>query len=205
MIQNVTDLNIISTFNSQNSEKEKTRRWEEIRLRQHRILAEVEHTTPAHIDHIMKSGFTMNDIKGLNRNYDQECVESDEVLRPNRPSRRTSTSRPNGYSDAPTLEVNGRMQRSTSELDMNNYENDEKDDKKKRGRSPFRLFGKKRDQSKDKIKGKHEAEADKRSHQGRNVISQSNLMTRNPTVRVSNVRSVLMQTIFLKLIFLRLG
>lgn len=137
----------------------------------------------------MKSGFTMNDIKGLHRNYDQDGVESDEVLRPNRPPRRTSISRPNGnYPDTPTLEVNGRMQRSTSELDMNNYENDEKDDKKKRGRSPFRLFGKKRDQSKDKIKGKNEAEADKRSHQGRNVI-QSNLMTRNPTVRVSNVGS----------------
>jgi ryanodine receptor 2 len=171
-----------------NSEREKTRRWEEIRLRQHRILAEVEHTTPAHIDHIMKSGFTMNDIKTMTqRNYDQDAGESDEVLRPARPTRRTSVSRQNGnYSDNPTLEVNGRMQRSTSELNMNNYENDEKDDKKKRGRSPFRLFGKKRDQSKDKIKAKNEADADKR-HQGRNVI-QSNLMTRNnPTVRVSNV------------------
>lgn len=170
------------------SEKEKTRRWEEIRLRQHRILAEVEHTTPAaHIDHIMRSGFTINDIKGLNRNY-EDAVESDEVLRPRAPERRKgSISRQNGNYDAPMLEVNGRMQRSTSDLDMNYNEADDKsDDKKKRGRSPFRLFGKKRDQSKDKIKSKSEMEAEKRGgHQGRNVV-QSNLMTRNPTVRVSN-------------------
>jgi ryanodine receptor 2 len=164
------------------SEKEKMRRWEEIRLRQHRLMAEAEHTTPAHIDHIMKSGFTINDIKGLNRNYD-EAGESDEVLRPNRPPRRTSITRNGNYGD--TLEVNGRMQRSTSELDMNNYENDERDDKKKRGRSPFRLFGKKRDQSKEKIKGK--GGDNDRTLQGRNVI-QSTVMTRNPTVRVSNVR-----------------
>lgn len=37
-----------------NSEQEKIRRWEEIRLRQHRILAEVENTTPAHYEHIMR-------------------------------------------------------------------------------------------------------------------------------------------------------
>lgn len=167
------------------SEKEKIRRWDEIRLRQHRILAEAEHTTPAHIDHIMRSGFTMNDIKGLNRNF-EDAVESDDFMRPSRPARKGSISQQNGNFTSPTLEING-MQRSTSDLDMNNYnEEDKGDDKKKRGRSPFRLFGKKRDQSKDKIKGKGEDAADKRSHQGRNVI-QSNIMTRNPTVRVSNV------------------
>lgn len=172
------------------SEKEKTRRWEEIRLRQHRLMAEAEHTTPAHIDHIMKSGFTINDIKGLNRNY-EETGESDEVLRPNRPARRTSISRQNGnYGDSNTLEVNGRMQRSTSNLDMNNFENDERDDKKKRGRSPFRLFGKKRDQSKEKIKSKNDNQM-----QGRNVI-QSTLTTRNPTVRVSNVSFVTAKKVF---------
>ena len=170
-------------FFSTISEKEKTRRWEEIRLRQHRLMAETEHTTPAHIDHIMKSGFSINDIKGLNRNYD-EAGESDEVLRPNRPTRRTSITRQNGNYDSNNLEVNGRMQRSTSNLDMNNFENDERDDKKKRGRSPFRLFGKKRDQSKEKIKSKNDNQM-----QGRNVI-QSTLTTRNPTVRVSNVRFV---------------
>lgn len=138
----------------------------------------------------------MNDIKGLNRNYEDQ-VESDQVMRqglgqgPNRPPRKGSISRPGASYGTPTLEINGRMQRSTSELQMNNYNNeaDEKDDKKKRGRSPFRLFGKKRDQSKEKIKSKNEAEmAEKRANQGRNVIH-SNLMTRGaPTVRISNVR-----------------
>lgn len=132
----------------------------------------------------------MNDIKGLNRNYEDQ-VESDQVMRqgPNRPPRKGSITRPSVSYGTPNLEVNGRMQRSTSELQMRDYnEPDEKDDKKKRGRSPFRLFGKKRDQSKEKIKSKNEAElAEKRANQGRNVIH-SNLMTRGaPTVRISNV------------------
>lgn len=133
----------------------------------------------------------MNDIKGLNRNYEDQ-VESDQVMRqgPNRPPRKGSISRSPGNYGTPTLEINGRMQRSTSELQMNNYnEAEEKsDDKKKRGRSPFRLFGKKRDQSKEKIKSKNEAElAEKRANQGRNVIH-SNLVTRGaPTVTISNV------------------
>lgn len=186
---------IIKTFKNfyqQFSEQEKMHRWEEIRLRQHRILAEVENATPAHYEHIMRSGFTMNDIKGLHRNYGEDGVESDEVLRPRRPSRKGSlTPRTNGMYDTPTLEINGKMQRSTSELDMGQYSEGEMvnvDDKKKRARSPFRLFGKKRDQSKDKLKGKNEPDSpDKRLLQGRNVI-QSNVMTRSPTVRVSNVR-----------------
>lgn len=165
-------------------------------MRQHRILAEAEHnTTPAHIDHIMRSGFTLNDIKGLNRNYNEDAVEADENLRsnqgPNRPPRKGSISRPYGYEN-PRLEINGRMQRSTSELRMADYNDcDEKmDDKKKRGRSPFRLFGKKRDQSKEKIKKQEAEAADRRMNQGRNVI-QSNVMTRGaPTVRVTNVRLV---------------
>jgi hypothetical protein len=46
------------------SEAEKIRRWQEIKIRQHRLLAEADHTQPAHIEQIMKSGFTMSDIKG---------------------------------------------------------------------------------------------------------------------------------------------
>jgi hypothetical protein len=47
------------------SEEEKVRRWQEIKIRQHRLLAEADQTHPAHIEQIMKSGFTMNDIKGM--------------------------------------------------------------------------------------------------------------------------------------------
>lgn len=47
------------------SEQEKQRRWQEIRIRQHRLLSQSEHATPAHIEQIMKSGFSMSDIKGF--------------------------------------------------------------------------------------------------------------------------------------------
>lgn len=132
------------------------RRWDEIRIRQHRLMAEVEsQSTPAHIDHIMKSGFTMSDIKGMHRTYSEDAAEADEqMLRtsPSRPPRKGSMTR-GGYDEQ------GDMQRSTSALDMNAYQTaedlgeDGKDDKK-RGRSPFRFFKKNRDQSKDKLKSK---------------------------------------------------
>lgn len=113
----------------------------------------------SNMDHIMKSGFTMNDIKNLHRNYDE--AEADEHLGrngvngPNRPPRKGSLSRPGQAFDPPTLAVNGSgMQRSNSAIDM--QAGGEHDDKRKRGRSPFRLFGKKRDQSKDKVKAQQE-------------------------------------------------
>lgn len=143
------------------------RRWDEIRIRQHRIMAEVEaQNTPAHIDHIMKSGFTMNDIKGLHRNYSEDAVESDEMLRPNpsRPPRKGSLTRNGAGYDH--MDDNVRMQRSTSNINMDNYQTAEalEDDKadKKRGRSPFRFFKKSRDQSKDKIKSKSPDAMDRR-------------------------------------------
>lgn len=48
-------------------EDEKMRRWQEIKIRQHRLLAEADHVAPSHIEQIIKTGgggFTMNDIKG---------------------------------------------------------------------------------------------------------------------------------------------
>lgn len=172
-------------------DKEKLRRWEEIRLRQHRIIAEMEQTANApsqQYDHIMKSGFTMNDIKGLQRNYSEDAVESDEVLRPPRPPRKGSL--PRGGNDWLNAQDTNGFNRSTSELDVNQYvdhDMDKNEDKKKRGRSPFRLFGKKRDQSKEKLKAnKNDVDSyDKKNMQGRNVV-QSNLTTRQPTLRVSN-------------------
>lgn len=152
------------------SESEKIRRWDEIRIRQHRLMTDVEQTQPAHYDHIMKSGFTINDIKGLNRNYD-DAAEADEHqhvrLNPPRPPRKGSLSR--GASEAYDpigMNISSKMQRSTSELDMGRYndQNVEKiDDKKKRGRSPFKFFSKKnRDQSKDKLKSKTPEPLDRR-------------------------------------------
>lgn len=50
------------------SESEKARRWQEIKIRQHRLLTETEQPTPAHLEQIMKSGFSLSDIKGLSKN-----------------------------------------------------------------------------------------------------------------------------------------
>jgi ryanodine receptor 2 len=43
------------------------RRWQEIKIRQHRLLSEAEQVSPSHIENIIKAGgggFNMNDIKG---------------------------------------------------------------------------------------------------------------------------------------------
>lgn len=166
------------------------RRWEEIRIRQHRLMAEVEaQTTPAHIDHIMKSGFTMSDIKGMHRNFEEPAEADEQMLRanPSRPPRKGSLTRVGSQYER--MDDNVRMQRSTSALNMDNYQSAEpvEDDKtdKKRGRSPFRFFKKNRDQSKDKLKSKSPDPMD-RMAQGRNVV-QSSMMTRAPTVRISDV------------------
>lgn len=54
-------------------------------------------TNPAHIEQIMKSGFSMSDIKGLQRNYAEDAVEADEVVgkkkTPGRPPRKGSIPR----------------------------------------------------------------------------------------------------------------
>ncbi|XP_033608233.1 ryanodine receptor isoform X6 [Cryptotermes secundus] len=162
-------------------EEEKIRRWQEIKIRQHRLLAEADQTHPAHIEQIMKSGFTMNDIKGLQRGYSEDAVEADELImngpspdsppsklkhKPSRPPRRGSLSRNTTYDKMENMQLNGtlepgKMQRSTSDVDLNLYNgadrminNQEsvKDDKKKRGRSPFRFFSRKRDASGDRLK-----------------------------------------------------
>lgn len=59
------------------SEAEKTKRWQEIKMKQNRLLAEqmeqVQQATPsAHIEQIMRSGFSMSDIKGL-KNFFYNC------------------------------------------------------------------------------------------------------------------------------------
>nr|CAD7424343.1 unnamed protein product [Timema monikensis] len=154
-------------------EGEKIRRWQEIKIRQHRLLAEADQTTPAHIEQIMRSGFSMSDIKGLQRGYSDDAAEADEMMmngpspdsppsklkhKPSRPPRKGSLSRNTTFE----LQINGplqqgKMHRSTSELDLNAYDGmtnniDSKDDKKKRGRSPFRFFSRKRDASSDRLK-----------------------------------------------------
>lgn len=123
------------------------RRWQEIKIRQRRLLAEAEQTTPAHIEQIMKSGFSMSDIKTLHRDYSEDAVEADEMMmtkpttgrkQPSRPPRKGSLSRYDDNIMNGTLGVGGKN-RSTSELDLNKLNGDPKD-KKTRGRSPFRYL-----------------------------------------------------------------
>ncbi|RVE49456.1 hypothetical protein evm_005887 [Chilo suppressalis] len=139
------------------SEQVKARRWVEIKERQQMLMKEAtEAQMPAHIDQIMRSGFTMNDIKGLHYEENQEDV-SKMKRQPSRPPRKGSVTRGvtlQGYGQG---QVNG-MHRSTSEAEMSKYElgvqnlPDEK--KEKRGRSPFKFFKSKRGESGDRAKSR---------------------------------------------------
>ncbi|KAJ8665342.1 hypothetical protein QAD02_007004, partial [Eretmocerus hayati] len=141
------------------SEGDKVRRWQDIKMRQNRLYQDhqaeqVHHAqqTSAHIEQIMRSGFSMSDIKGmtdLQRTYADDGAD-DEMMResplpmqrgkPLRPPRRGSISgSQNLLSDG---EANGFG-------DMNG---DAKDDKKKRGRSPFRFFSRKEKKTDAKAK-----------------------------------------------------
>ncbi|KAI5742923.1 hypothetical protein M8J77_012710 [Diaphorina citri] len=163
----------MSTFIDEN---EKQRRWKEIRNRQQILMMEaVDNTTPAHIEQIMKSGFSMSDIKGLSRGYSEDAAETDDMLlvnggspptraknKPARPPRKGSLPRNEEILQlGGNMDGGGKLHRSTSELDLNRYNapsiliQDAKDDKKKaRGRSPFRFFSRKRDASTEKGKSK---------------------------------------------------
>lgn len=104
----------------------------------------------------------MNDLKGMNRNFNEDGTERDDQMlgiNPSRPSRKGSLNRGSPtYDMSSQMDLDGRMQRSNSALDMERYQFEtlQPDSKaeKKRGRSPFKFFRKSRDQSKDKHKSK---------------------------------------------------
>lgn len=111
-----------------------------------------EQAAQGHMDHMMKGGFTMNDLKGLHR-FGEENAEADEgmLLNPSRPQRKGSISRGSPIQ----FDMMSPMGRSTSAMDIDFSLDDPEDKDKKRGRSPFKFFSKKsRDQSKDKHKSK---------------------------------------------------
>nr|QCQ73687.1 ryanodine receptor [Mythimna separata] len=144
-------------------EAEKARRWIEIKDRQQILMKEaVEAQMPAHIDQIMRSGFTMNDIKGLHYEDNQEEMPSTSKVKrqPSRPPRKGSMTKGVSIQDYMNLYpggVNG-MNRSASEAEMSGYEQGGvqgmnpvyKEDK--RGRSPFKFFRSKRGESNDRAK-----------------------------------------------------
>ncbi|XP_049307123.1 ryanodine receptor isoform X17 [Bactrocera dorsalis] len=180
------------------TELEKTRRWEEIKIRQYQLQREAQdlaiqqqQQAAANVDHMLKGGFTMSDIKGLHQNFD-DAVESEEQLArsPARPPRRSSLTRNITFESDVTTDMRG-----STAFDMVNGINglngtDEGiDDKKKRGRSPFKFFSKKsRDQSRDKTGSTFQETSLERRNtvaHGRNVVN-AQLSTKTPTLRLNN-------------------
>ncbi|KAL5285595.1 hypothetical protein ACFFRR_007348 [Megaselia abdita] len=156
------------------SEAEKARRWDEIKHRQYRLMLEQQRqeqeVTPAHYESMMKGGFSMGDIKGLDREqYGEEMMQA-----PHRPPRMPSVSR------NITFEETG--DEGMDHLDIGE---DAVDDKKKRGRSPFKFFSKKgRDQSKERPASGRAPEVspmERKNTQGRNA----QMARTAPQVRVS--------------------
>lgn len=180
------------------SELEKSGRWEEIKIRQYRLQREAQdfaiqqQQAAANVDHMLKGGFTISDIKGLHQNF-EDTVEADEQLARNhaRPPRRNSLTRNITFESDVASDTRG-----TTAFDMVNGINclngtDEGvDDKKKRGRSPFKFFSKKsRDQSRDKAGStSQEASHERRNTvaHGRNVVN-AQLSTTTPILRLNNV------------------
>lgn len=181
------------------SEAEKARRWEEIKIRQYRLMRDAQEVAQAqpsaHMDSMLKGGFTMSDIKGLQGRTFGDTAEADEhMLRngPSRPPRKGSLTR-NITFEQDMLMMPDHMERSTSALDMNgmNGIDEPMDDKKKRGRSPFKFFSKKsRDQSKEKAASRTQDHSPMERRNtvahGRNVVN-SQMTTRTPTLRVTGV------------------
>ncbi|XP_026840886.1 ryanodine receptor isoform X6 [Drosophila persimilis] len=179
------------------SEQEKARRWEEIKIRQYRLMREAQAAaaqaqnaqTAAHMDHMLTGGFNMNDIKGLTRgNFDDHAeAEAEHMMRPPRTPRKGSLTRNITFESDMSAALD-EMQRSTSVLDMNGL-SEEIDDKKKRGRSPFKFFSKKsRDQSREKMGSRTlDTSLERRNTvaHGRNVVNQQ-MTTRAPTLRLNN-------------------
>lgn len=194
------------------SEQEKARRWEEIKIRQYRLMREAQEAaalqqqtqSQAHMDHMLKGGFNMNDIKGLTRNFDDHTEpEAEHMMRggPSRPPRKGSLTRNITFETDMTAALD-EMQRSTSVLDMNGL-GDDLDDKKKRGRSPFKFFSKKsRDQSREKSGARTADTSLERRNtvaHGRNVVNQQ-MVTRAPTLRLNNVSELTLLLTWLSLL-----
>ncbi|XP_034937910.1 ryanodine receptor isoform X2 [Chelonus insularis] len=126
------------------TEAEKKQRLHEIKIRQEHLLAEqheqMQAAAPsAHMEQIMKSGFSMSDIKGLQRNYSEDAVEEAEMMKESPIPQRNKPSRPprkNSLYESRTLNNINDTEIMNGYDEMNG---DLKDDKKlKRGRSPFR-------------------------------------------------------------------
>ncbi|CAG7728856.1 unnamed protein product, partial [Allacma fusca] len=196
-------------------EEEKARRWQEIRIRQNRLRHSGIHRGNPMEQSMLKSGFTMSDIKELQRGYSEDVVESDDMMLtdshddrsrglkrgkstkvpPTKPARSGSISRQLQYdqSTGATLDTT-KLPRASSEMQLNRSKKDHaltpdpeaKEEKKKsRGKSPFRFFSRKREESKERAKASSRTpEPDAVEDRNR----QNQLNVRNAAVRLSQAR-----------------
>ncbi|XP_042892542.1 ryanodine receptor-like isoform X4 [Penaeus japonicus] len=117
-------------------EEEKARRWQEVRIRQNRIQSGDIQGPAAFESSLVDTGFSMSDIKELH--YNEEGVEADEgIVR-----KETAVTPEKATSLAP--EVNGVAEEGAPEPA----------ERKKRGKSPFRFFSKKREASAERGRSK---------------------------------------------------
>ncbi|XP_066971302.1 ryanodine receptor isoform X4 [Macrobrachium rosenbergii] len=145
-------------------EDEKAARWEEVKNRQSRIHHGDLQPPSALQSSLVDTGFSLSDIKELHYT-NEEGVEADEGLAPKEPGKTTpepaAQAPEGGGEDIPP----------------------EPSERKKRGKSPFRFFSKKRDASSERARSK-----------GRTPEPSGNTLevphgakkTRSPSVRLSN-------------------
>ena len=180
------------------TEVEKQQRWQEIKSRQQRLMMEqqiqMQMNNPsassaaisaAHMEHIMKSGFSMSDIKGLQRNYAEDISETTtgkshkkKLLKSLNRNLHRNFSQYNVTDENDTSfqpqRVNSDINLSRFEDSNSNYLQTKQSDKKKRSKSPFSFFTRKRAVSHDR---------GKKSQPQRPLMTQVN---RNPTIYVTN-------------------
>ncbi|XP_069170443.1 ryanodine receptor [Procambarus clarkii] len=120
-------------------EEEKAARWQEVRNRQHRIQHGEVQPSMAFQSSLVDTGFSLSDIKELHYS-NEEGVEADEGMA----RKGTSADKPSQDPVTLSTEVTRETQEATPEPA----------ERKKRGKSPFRFFSKKRDASADRSRSK---------------------------------------------------
>ncbi|XP_064091915.1 ryanodine receptor-like isoform X18 [Macrobrachium nipponense] len=145
-------------------EDEKAARWDEVKNRQSRIHHGDLQPPSALQSSLVDTGFSLSDIKELHYT-NEEGVEADEGLAPKEPGKTTpepaALAPEGGGEDVPP----------------------EPSERKKRGKSPFRFFSKKRDASAERARSKGRAP----EPSGNTLeVPHGGKKTRSPSVRLSN-------------------
>lgn len=192
-------------------EPEKLHRWEEIRRRQRKEQADragVRH--PANLEqHMLKSGFSLSDIKDLQRGYSEDAAEGEDHphIPPRQHSVKKSTltktqsmemgmqnltipERPEEMSKLRSASSEDIHKKGMEDSQLSDPTSDTNDlDKKKRGKSPFRFFRKKeekRDEEHIRLEYDHSPERSK----ALSVQTGTTLGVHTPSMRLSPAGSV---------------